>query len=234
MTRIYELVILCSTGALGQYRIPVGYSSPEKSHALQTFWERADKTYAHIEYGGHLGSEAKLILFWQQRWLNRFPSNVRTVAEYGIGAGLLGQVLLQNYSIVHYIGIDISLRQLRAASQRLQSCCMHKYTLLHTEDQALGEKLLQPFHIDLFVSQAVIQHFPSDTYLQSFLAVLSRSNIRYLMLQTREGGKRGDDDVTRAQITTRKFLVAHLPKYTIVSRSPRFVNGYVFYWFEHI
>ena len=217
----------------GQYALPTGYSTPETSRALANFWETVNENYAHIRYGGHLESTSKVVRGWQKGWLHRLPSSVRTVAEYGIGAGLLGQVMLQNYSIAHYVGIDISRRQLGAASKRLESCCQHRYTLILAEEQALRDAILQPFRIDLFVSQAVIQHFPSDKYFASFLAVLSRSGIRYLMLQTRESGAQ-ENDVTRAQVTKRPFLRAHLAPYRMLWHSPTMTNGYVFYWFERI
>jgi trans-aconitate methyltransferase len=57
-------------------------------------------------------SEAATISDWQANWLDQipFPRSVRTVAEYGIGGGLLGKLLLQKYSVAHYIGMDISKR----------------------------------------------------------------------------------------------------------------------------
>ena len=113
----------------GQYALPTGYSTPETSRALANFWDTVNENYAHIRYGGHLESTSKVVRGWQKGWLHRLPSSVRTVAEYGIGAGLLGQVMLQNYSIAHYVGIDISRRQLGAASKRLEGCCQHRLAL---------------------------------------------------------------------------------------------------------
>ena len=56
-----------------------------------------------------------------------------TVAEYGIGGGLLGQYLLTSHNISRYLGIDIAERQLRAARRRLEGCCRGQYELLQVE-----------------------------------------------------------------------------------------------------
>jgi len=215
---------------------PPTYELQNRTYTLADWWNHADKHFSHIDYGGYLGSKEKIVGRWKANWLDQipFPAAVRTVAEYGIGGGLLGQLLLQNYSVVHYVGIDISGRQLGHAQAGLESCCGFRYTLLLAFEQELRDAMLQPFRIDLFISQAVIQHFPSDEYLASFLGVLSRSGIRYLMLQTREGSKaRQGKTVVHAQITDRKFLLEHLPQYGVVWSSPkRLNNGYRFYWFE--
>ena len=41
------------------------------------------------------------------------------ILDYGIGGVLLGEVLLRDYRLAHYTGVDISDRSLDAARQRL-------------------------------------------------------------------------------------------------------------------
>jgi hypothetical protein len=103
-------------------------------------------------------------------------------------------------------------------------------------EQELRDAMIQPFRIDLFVCQSVIQHFLSDEYTANFLGVLSRSGIPYLMLQTREGAKtKQGKSVARAHITKRDLLLEHLPQYRVIWNSPaRLANGYMFFWFERV
>ena len=90
---------------------------------LARFWEAAPPVFSHINYGSFLGGEAKTKRLWQQRWLNRFCTQNACVGaqivEYGIGGGLLGEVLLGEYNASHYAGIDISARSRNLTAIRL-------------------------------------------------------------------------------------------------------------------
>lgn len=220
-------------------RMPSWYASGSHK-GLERFWDHAPHQYAHIAYTGY--KLKNLTDQWRQRWIRHGPPDVfrgATVAEYGIGAGLLGEMLLTEYKAAHYIGMDISTRQLEAAQTHLSACatCKWRHTLLHVGENAADN--LEPFRIDVFVSQAVIQHFPSDAYLAGFLRVLSRSNIPHLVLQTRAGDKTTQGEtITRAQLTDTPFLEKYLPNYRLLWRTdpreppPRSDrSGYVYHWF---
>mmetsp|Transcript_17738 Transcript_17738/g.38326 ORF Transcript_17738/g.38326 Transcript_17738/m.38326 type:complete len:247 (+) Transcript_17738:71-811(+) len=206
---------------------------------LSGFWNSVDKAYAHVSYNaGHLRGEARLIKNWEAHWLNHSQEQYgnlfenATVMEYGIGGGLLGKHLLEKYNARHYIGVDIAERQLKAAAERLGACCRHKYSMVQVNG-SLNQADLKPFRIDVFVSQAVMQHFPSASYTRNFLGVLSQSRIPYLMLQVREGDARKQGtSVTFAQLVSREMLEKHLPNYQMIWQSPRGRKGYVFYWWH--
>ena len=86
---------------------------------MKHFWDHADARFSHIEYNGHLKSEAHLRATWEKEWLGHFPVLDRySVMEYGIGGGLLGEHLLTTRGASHYVGIDISTRQLEHAAER--------------------------------------------------------------------------------------------------------------------
>lgn len=198
---------------------------------MASFWNHADKHYAHIDYGGYLHGEKAIQKEWRKSWLHKWPLlHSVTVAEYGVGGGLLGQLLLESYNVSHYIGIDISSRQLRAVSSRLNNGSF-AYSLLLA--RKLTREMLKPFRIDVFISQAVIQHFPDNEYLLDFLSVLSHSKIEHIMLQVRQThwAKEGSS-VSSSLFTSCETLLKGLPNYKIRwnSSTPR-ANGYVFYWF---
>ena len=133
---------------------------------------------------------------WKRTWLaplERLRSLVNaSVADYGIGGGWLGVVLLQEYRVHFYVGIDISSRQLGVAARNLKGANYtprtHFSLHLLPPEGAPEFSLLMPA-LDVFVCQAVIQHFPSRSYTMEWLANLDldldRSGIPTLMLQTR-------------------------------------------------
>ncbi len=193
------------------------------------YWEHADPTYSHIAYNRWLRSEAQLQDYWRASWLHRLPARPGRVAEYGIGAGLLGKLLLTNGSATHYTGFDIAQRQLDAARKTLQACCAGRYELRLVDGELRASQLRG---VDSFISQAVIQHFPSDAYTARFLDAIAEANVPWLMLQVRDNIYARGQSVTHAQSTSRATLRRHLPRYNITWVSPRASNGYIFYVFE--
>lgn len=150
---------------------------------LSKWWDRADTYFAHRRYK----SEIEMGTNWHSVWLNRFCNDGRcngtTYTEYGIGAGLLGEVLLTEYQAKHYAGIDISKKSRDASLQRLQrlSISRSRFSLhdVHVPLDQLGSRI--------FVTQAVMQHFPSLNYTQAFLRRVNECGAEFLMLQPRDG-----------------------------------------------
>lgn len=208
---------------------------------LRSWWNKADTTFSHISYNRWLQSEANLIKLWRRLWLDRLPAEPGHVADYGIGAGLLGQLVLNETRASRYTGIDVSDRQLEHAEKRLASCCAGRYSLVRTD-------ALTSAHLDgvqTFVSQAVIQHFPSHEYLRNFLSALEGApSVRWAHLQVRErtpdyrkpGAADGNDgsmtSVTWSLSVSPDELAAALSSFRLVYSSPRQPNGYVSHVFE--
>ena len=227
--RIFDIpsyLFMVGLGLICHYASLAAYANK-----LKTYWDNAPPTYAHIKYAEHLIGEPNLTSTWRRQWLYKWPfEHSVVVAEYGTGGGLLGSLLMDSYNASHYIAIDVSTRQLDHVATRLRG---RSYSVISTD--TLNDQLLKPFNIDVFISQATIQHFPSDTYLASFLNVLDRSNIPYLMLQIRSGDKnRQGSSVSYAQITSKRFLTTHLPSYKTVWHSHTYPNGYIFFWFRRL
>ena len=203
---------------------------------LKSYWETNSPTFAHIVYNRWLKSPAKLVESWNTTWLHRMPRRPGRVADYGIGAGLLGEVLLANLTGVAatgYLGLDIAQRQLDAANATLARCgarCAGRYRLELVDRQLRVEQLRG---VDAFVSQAVVQHFPSDAYTHRFLDALDSAELarlQWVMLQVRDWGD--GRSVALAQRTRRETLQRHLTRYALTWQSSRMRNGYVFYVFE--
>lgn len=201
------------------------------SNELRGWWNNADPTFSHISYTKWLKSEDDLVKGWKSTWIHRMPTHIGHVAEYGIGGGLLGKVLLTKHNVTHYTGLDISDRQINEARKRLDVCCKKRFTLTRVSEH-LNKSVLQG--VDTFVSQAVIQHFPSDKYTEDFLQVLNdQTSIRWMMLQVREFNKRDQGkSIVRAQATDRQTLQRYLPTFQMTWHSHKHQNGYVFYVFE--
>ena len=168
------------------------------SNNMRQWWNDADKTFSHIEYNRWLKSPNDIQNVWKRRWLHKFTPTPGRVAEYGIGAGLLGKLLLTEYNATHYTGLDISDRQLHASNETLSQCCLGKYELKRVDYQISIDNLQG---IDTFVSQAVIQHFPTKEYTNHFLHTINMArSIAWVMLQVRE--LRNFQNVPPPQCTT--------------------------------
>lgn len=215
----------------------------QDSGQLRAWWNQADPTFSHISYDSWLVSEAALIAKWRSWWLNRLPAEPGQVAEYGIGAGLLGQYVLSGTRAraTHYTGIDVSDRQLMHASKRLGACsrCVGRFSLRRTD--ALTSALLDG--VETFVCQAVIQHFPDHDYLHAFLQALNGApSVRWAMLQVRETGcgARGKPNADYGSTPVVFKVCAHLDELAAPLSNFRHVwsspvikgNNYVFHTFE--
>ena len=158
--------------------------SMESEHA-RTWWEtEATDKFAHTR---KVTQDALRQSVWERTWLTRlhreFPLDGHRVIEYGIGAGGLGILLLDKYHIRHYVGIDIASRQLKAAAVKLKRFGPGKVTLKLAPTNLLP--VLSALAADTFVSQAVIQHFPSEHYFRDWILAVGCAQIPTLMLQVR-------------------------------------------------
>lgn len=224
--------------------MPSGLASP-----LANWWDHADAGFSHLIYsrvrGTNFGSrlnrtaqsgEAALHLTWRAAWLDRICAGRacegKRVLEYGVGAGLLGQLLLETYGASHYAAVDVSTRQLNATRQRMLDRG-HAPSRFSTHEAGVEFAALRP---DFLVSQAVIQHFPSIPYANVFLANVNRSGAARLMMHIRSPqvgcssvcGSRGKNlrfgnprrqplhrDVQMGVIMTTPFLCSKLPRYKL-------------------
>ena len=110
--------------------------------------------------------------------MTRYDWKGKRVLDYGIGGGYLGEVLFKEYEIASYVGVDISQKSLSAAAKTLSlQIDQGKVRLLLTPQDF---NTLKP---DVLISQAVIQHFPSVKYLDSFLANVNSAGACEVMLQ---------------------------------------------------
>ena len=163
----------------------------------------ADATFSHVKYAGYLHGPTKLVSRWNATWLNGFAERHdlrgKHVVDYGIGAGLLGAEMLGARGASHYTGIDIANRSLTAARKLLHHATNQKVArdlLRHATNRTLGYAIQEgtydfllapvefaPLRADVFISQAVVQHFPSMAFCDDFFARLERSHIPVIFLQ---------------------------------------------------
>eukprot|EP00316_Scyphosphaera_apsteinii_P010026 CAMPEP_0119319024 /NCGR_PEP_ID=MMETSP1333-20130426/48293_1 /TAXON_ID=418940 /ORGANISM="Scyphosphaera apsteinii, Strain RCC1455" /LENGTH=249 /DNA_ID=CAMNT_0007325345 /DNA_START=182 /DNA_END=931 /DNA_ORIENTATION=+ len=189
----------------------------------RTFWQTADSGFSHINYTSYLGGEKGLMSRWKSEWLDRWAKGGwlrgKRVGDYGIGAGLLGKLLCTNYSIARYVGMDIAARQLEAAAILLESLAACPRTLILQS----GTPDFSTLGLDVLISQQVIQHFPSQSYVDSWLSAVETARIPKVFLEVRYahearfsnwGNANHDKDSTQAEkeniIDTKQTMNAHV------------------------
>jgi hypothetical protein len=225
------------------------------ANAMRSFWEGVDGGFAHIDYTwpSHV-SEAAMFQRWRTQWLDAWSAQFgrnwlqrQRVGDYGIGGGLLGELLCREYGISHYVGFDVAKRQLGLASQRLRNAsCSHDLVFVNGSRGDATDFAL--YRLDAFVSQQVIQHFPSKRYTEDWLRALAAARIPRLMLEVRftadpahpknevrfnEWGKRpikSRSDVKMGTVLQCEWLHERLPRYGYVwaSNSSRRFKACVF------
>ena len=215
------------------------------------FWERAPHSFAHIS-----SAQATYVHSWRRQWLEPLlhlmgSRSLRPcVVDVGIGGGALGVMLLNNYSLNHYIGLDIAQRQLDTARRNLQR---HASVERPADDAAAGPSAfsldLVPVDFSRFsrcsllVCQAAMQHFPSREDPVEWLRNVDASGIRWLMLQprysstpifsdwatpgSREKQKGSVANATRFDATVHPRALAQLKYEQLRWSSPR-ISTYIF------
>ena len=156
--------------------------------SLSKWWDNVPAVFAHRAYTNHLRSAHNMYTAWNETWLREFssrhPLQSLRVVDYGIGAGLLGELLLNRYDIMQYVGVDVSDASIKSADHLLS----HKVRPRREWQTPLWRLMRTPVEFasvgaDVFISQAVVQHFPTRAYTDAFLANLERSRIPTLLIQ---------------------------------------------------
>jgi predicted TPR repeat methyltransferase len=184
-----------------------------------------------------LENEDHLVKIWNDTWLTRFNFTGARLMEYGIGAGLLGKELFRHYRIHSYVGVDISQKSLDASREKLKDWTTQV-------EFVLTPQRFSAYQPSMFVSQAVIQHFPSLAYFDEFLANVHSSGALDLMLQVRFSNETVDgelnkarrtsdmtmDDVQFALLTNADYMEPRLPRYDLLwqVRTPAWNSEYLF------
>ena len=212
------------------FTLPLTTAAVDQSAAV-AYWERAaSPAFAHIKYDQHLGSEVIILQRWKQQWLDRWAGSGwlrgKRVGDYGIGAGLLAKELCKNHSIGHYVGFDIATRSLAAASKKIQeetTSCPHTLILVS------GPIDFKAQHLDVLISQQVIQHFPSKAYTEAWLEAIALARIPKVFLEVRtpvdqrpvfnewSSTRKGltTDHVASAVAVSCAWIAKRLPSYTL-------------------
>lgn len=202
-------------------------------NSIKEFWEKCNTTFSHCSIDNWLKSENNLYESWDNHFLLKLNSlyDLRnsTVIDYGTGGGFLGKHLFNKFGVKKYIGIDIAERQLNEVKKNLSSYNIETY-LLPLSDFNLGA--------DVFITQAVIQHFPNQDYFLDFCDKVNRSNSKILMIQIRSGEKNKpssyltEKEVVRNFFTKKGEVETLLKNYKLVWESDIKKNGYHFLIFK--
>lgn len=191
------------------------------SENFKSFWEKCDRAFAHLDIDDHLVSEENLYQGWKRNFIKYFEWDKKAVADYGIGGGYLGKMLLSEFGVSSYTGIDISERSLSEARGNLQGYSdKTRFLVSPTPFSKLG--------VDIFVSLACIQHFPNERYLIDFLKNLNDSSIPELMLQIRRADRTAfnPNNPTLSCVTNYEFVANSLVNYRLHYASYPAKNNY--------
>ena len=203
-------------------------NSLSNNEKIKSFWNNCDLHFAHNIIGGHLHNYSVLTKKWEKRFIKNIDFNNKIVLDYGIGGGFLGKYLFENNNIKQYYGIDVSERSIKKASSVLDK--FKNFKLFNTNNfyNSFNNK------IDIFISQACIQHFPTEKYLIKFLKKINSLNPDIIILQiainTNNTTKFNHlkyntiKNVIRACYTTKDFLLKYLVNYTVYHEGKKISN----------
>lgn len=194
----------------------------------EEFWEQCDRAFAHLDINDHLVSQESLYNSWKRSFVKYFSWEGKSVADYGIGGGYLGQMLLSEFEIAKYSGIDISQRSLDEARDNLNT---------YTSQTAFYKSTVNfsTIDVDIFVSLACIQHFPNQEYLDSFLTNINNSTIPDVMLQIRRGNDLTfqPDNPILSCVTNYEYMSGLLSNYMLTYASFPAKNNYQYLVLKH-
>ena len=232
------------------YRLSTWWDGKLDCNASSHSCHGAHPTFSHVWYSGSASRAGPKM---NSTWLFEFARRHRGLAgkhviDFGIGGGILGDLLLRSHNVSHYAGVDISNRSLHVALKRLKKLRIAKTPVprskwsLHKAPLDFGA--LTP-HADIFISVAVIQHFPSRAHTEAFFANLERSAIATIFLQIKYSGKsaafvterdafelaRFEAHAAHATMLNTAYIEAALPSYEVVwqrPKRPRKIEEHVF------
>lgn len=202
---------------------------------LIEFWDNCDPVFSHIDISGYLNNPSALAKSWENNFIKEYDFSNKTVIDYGIGGGFLGLHLFKFKGIKKYIGFDISERQLNEASKNLEGFTIELHNVMN-------RKQFKSYPADIFISQAVIQHFPDEAYLINFLTDINKSGINDVMLQIRYNDKTvfnenydKTEDVRLACQTNSDYLLNYLTNYSLIkSKKLNNNSNYEFLFFKKL
>jgi cyclopropane fatty-acyl-phospholipid synthase-like methyltransferase len=157
---------------------------------VKEYWTGASPDYRHIRGTGRWYNENKWYdIGYAHRKLIRthYPDFQRgQIVEWGIGGGANITGLYDLAS--EYAGIDINSHSLIEA-EKIATELGVPFISIQIDPAENFKDVPTTLSADLFISTAVIQHFPSDTYLRRFLRTARKITKQggYLLLQSRQG-----------------------------------------------
>lgn len=202
----------------------------EQLSDVKNFWENVNENFAHLTISGYLGDYKQLVEFWESNFINMINWENSSVLDYGIGGGYLGKYLFDNKHISKYYGVDISQRSLAKAQHILANA---NAKLMDVDE--FYDNFAQK--INVFVSQACIQHFPDKKYLVNFLNKINNIEPDVVMLQIAHNSEckfidankyKTIQDVVRSCYTNPEFIMTYLTKYQLTYKSDILPNNYQF------
>lgn len=210
---------------------------------LKKFWEECDTDFAHITLGRTLNGYDNITKYWERSFISMISLENKSVIEYGIGGGYLGKYLLEDKNISKYTGIDISERSLQDANARLID---HKSKVQLMNTDLFYSKFNET--ADFFITQAVIQHFPNQKYLETFLEKVESLKCNELILQIRSNSETSfmnntikeeeyykEHDIVYACLTNSDFICKKLKLYRLEYKSEiDSTSRYQFLYFKKI
>jgi ubiquinone/menaquinone biosynthesis C-methylase UbiE len=202
---------------------------------LVDFWDNCDPVFSHIKIEDYLVDLDSLVKSWENNFLKFYDFKNKVVIDYGIGGGYLGLYLLKRKELSKYVGFDISNRQLNEARKVLSNLPVILYNTAQ-------KNTFNEFNADIFICQAVIQHFPSEEYLINFLHNINKSKINDVMLQIRYNEKtifnenyNTTENVRLACQTNSDYILNYLTNYHLVkSKKIKNKSNYEYLFFQKI
>lgn len=188
---------------------------------MRRFWNNTAPRNAHL---GLSGEEEFLIKRAHDMVIDKMSVKGKTVIDFGHGGGYIGKALL-DAGCKQYIGYDIADRSNKRASENLAGYENKELILLTEHRWNFAEK-----NPDIIVALAVMIHFPTQAYLNNFLATVEVSGAKRLVLEIRdqgvgtvlqrepynEGCFRPSPRTCLTCSTTKEYIVDRLPSYDLV------------------
>lgn len=204
------------------------------NNIIKERWEKVSGHFAHLLPGRWLGTEEDMFNRYKESVLNQLDCIGKTVIDYGCGGGFLGKLMLKEYRIKKYIGVDIAKRSLDHAKENLKDFDKTEFILIDDKFK------LNKIKGDILISIACIQHFPVLSYLKKFLKNVNASKIRKVVLQIRHGEKTVFDrncyeenrDLRFACRTNEGFVTEILKNYKLVYSSEIDVEDFQFLFYD--